>query len=154
MKKLFFILLLVASVAHGEIYKWTDKNGVVHFADSLEAVPAHFRNKTKIIVTDTTDNTTTVSPVAQKKYTPATGAVAPNVGDLKDKMMNDEKIMAIIRTMQNDKALQALLNNPAIMRAIQAGDTNTLQNNPDFLKILNDPRVKEIEKKLNDSETK
>jgi hypothetical protein len=40
------------------------------------------------------------------------------------------------------------------MRAVQAGDINTLQNNPDFVKILNDPRVKEIEKKLNDSETK
>jgi len=63
-------------------------------------------------------------------------------------MMKDEGIMTLIRALQDDPEMQALLSNPAMMSAIQAGDIGTLMNNPSFLKFLNNPRVREIEKKV------
>ena len=152
MKKLFFIVLLTATVAHAEIYKWTDKEGTVHFTESLGEVPADHRKSTQPIEMDTNKTTVTnktVSPAAPTQNNNDNGSVVPDTGDLKDRMMKDEGIMELIRAMQNDQELQALLNDPAILRAIQAGDINTLLNNPDFLKILDNPRVKEIEGKLN-----
>ncbi|MFZ0449900.1 MAG: DUF4124 domain-containing protein [Desulfatiglandaceae bacterium] len=157
MKKFFFILLLAATVAHAEIYKWTDKEGTVHFSDSLEQVPANYRKSTQPIEMDTNETTVknkTVSPIEPPQSANDHGSVAPNVGSLKDRMMKDERIMALIRAMRNDQELQVLLSDQAIMRAIQAGDISTLLNNPDFLKILNNPRIKEIEKRLNHSGTK
>ena len=52
--------------------------------------------------------------------------------------------------------MKALLSNPAMISAIQAGDIGTLMNNPAFMKFLNNPRVQEIEKRVNSqgSETK
>jgi Domain of unknown function (DUF4124) len=157
MKKLLLILLLTATVAHAEIYKWTDKEGTVHFSDSLEQVPADHRKSTPPIETDSNKTTVkdkSVSPVEPPQSANDNGSVAPDAGDLTNRMMKDERIMTLIREMQNDPELQALLSNPAIMRAIQAGDISTLLNNPDFLKILNNPRVKEIERRLNYSGTK
>lgn len=34
----FIVLLAFSSVAHSEIYKWTDENGKVHFSDNKRAV--------------------------------------------------------------------------------------------------------------------
>ena len=157
MKKLFFILLLAATVAHAGIYKWTDKEGAVHFSESLGGVPADYRKSTQSIEMDTNETTIknkTVSPAEPPQSVNDNGSVAPNVGDLKDRMMKDDGIMALIYAMQNDQELQALLSDPAIIRAIQAEDISALLNNPDFMKILNNPRIKEIEKRLNHSGTK
>lgn len=33
MKKLFLVLLLATTVAQAETYKWTDKEGTVHFSN-------------------------------------------------------------------------------------------------------------------------
>jgi hypothetical protein len=56
--------------------------------------------------------------------------------------------MTLIRSMQNDPEMQALLRDPATIGAIQAGDFGSLANNPVFLKLLNNPRVREIEKRM------
>ncbi|MBU1168063.1 MAG: DUF4124 domain-containing protein [Proteobacteria bacterium] len=146
MKKIVLILILVASVAHGEIYKWTDNKGA-HFVGSIEEVPAEYRSSAQAMKMYSDEST--VDDKAISKHVPDM-----NGGDLKDRMMNDQGIMDLIREMQFDKDMQALLNDSAIMSAIQAGDINTLQNNPDFLKILDNPRVKEILNRMNPGEIK
>jgi hypothetical protein len=155
MKKLFLILLLTATFAHAEIYKWTDKEGAVHFTDSVVEVPANYRKSIQHVDTkEPTVKNKTVSPIEPSQNANDNLSVAPNVGDLKERMMKDEGIMALISAMQNDQDLQALLSDPSIVRAVQAGDISALLNNPDFLKILNNPRVIEIENRLNNSVTK
>jgi hypothetical protein len=152
MKKILLILLLATTVAHAEIYKWTDKEGAAHFSDSIGKVPANYRNTIQIIERDTKESTIKnkeVPHIEPPQSSNNNGPIVPTVDDLKNQIMKDEGIMALIREMQNDQELQVLLNNPEIMSAIQAGDITTLVNNPDFLKLLNNPRVKEIEKKLN-----
>jgi hypothetical protein len=118
MKKLFLVLMLMTTVAQAETYKWTDKESSV------------------------------VSTAEPRQSADDYGSVAPKVEELKERMLNDEGIMALIRAMQNDPEMQALLNDPAVLRAIQAMDINTLINNPTFMKMLNNPRVQEIEKRM------
>ncbi len=69
-------------------------------------------------------------------------------------MLNDEGIMALVNALQNDPQMQALLGDPAILRAIQAMDVGTLMNNPDFLKLLTNPRVQEIEQRMQQGGTR
>lgn len=47
MKLLFFLLLSVAASANAEIYKWSDRAGVVHFSNSMDDVPDRYRAKAK-----------------------------------------------------------------------------------------------------------
>ncbi len=75
--------------------------------------------------------------------------IVPQVEGLKEQMLNDEGVMALISAMQGDPEMRSLLSDPAVVNAVQAGDVASLMANPAFLKILDDPRVKEIEKRLN-----
>lgn len=157
MKKLFLVLLLATTVAQAETYKWTDKEGTVHFSESLGEVPANYRKSAKPLGMDTneiTNNNKAVSSAEPRQSADDNGSAAPNVEKLKERMQKDEGIMALIRAMQNDPEMQALLSDPAIIRAVQAGDIGTLINNPDFLKLLNNPRVREIEKRIHHSGTR
>ena len=151
MKKLFLVLMLAATVAQAETYKWTDNEGTVHFSESFGEVPANYRKSAKPLGIDTREimnNNGAFSSAEPRKNVDGFGSVAPNVEGLKERMLKDEGVMALIRAMQNDPEMQALLSDPAIIRAIQAGDIGTLINNPDFLKLLNNPRVREIEKRM------
>jgi hypothetical protein len=42
-----FLMLAFANPVSAETYQWTDKNGVVGFADSLEKVPPEYRKSAK-----------------------------------------------------------------------------------------------------------
>lgn len=151
MKKLFLVLMLATTVAQAETYKWTDKEGTVHFSESLGEVPTNYQNSVQPLGVDTnvTNNKNkAVSTAEPRQSADDYGSVARNVEELKERMLNDEGIMALIRAMQNDPEMQALLSDPAILRAIQFMDIGTLINNSYFMKILNNPRVQEIEKRM------
>jgi hypothetical protein len=58
-------LLLSSPVPAGEIYQWTDLNGVVHFTDNLNLVPDIARNSSSLIVRR--DLSTNASPLVEVK---------------------------------------------------------------------------------------
>ena len=157
MKKVVLVLLLAATVAQAETYKWNDKEGTVHFSESFGEVSADYRKNARPLGMDSNGSTNrnkTVFSAEPRQNSDNNGSAAPNVEELKERMMKDEGIMALVLAMQNAPEMQALLNDPAIIRAIQTGDIGTLINNPDFMRLLNNPRVREIEKKVNGSGTK
>jgi len=89
----------------------------------------------------------------------ATGAIAGNDGSgqavdparvqgLQERILGDPAIMAIILSLQNDPDLQALLSDPAVVAAIQAGDLSSLARDPRVVKLRNKPQLKEVEKRL------
>ena len=157
MKRLFLVLMLMSTAAQAETYTWTDKEGTVHFSDSLSSVPAHYRKSAALSGTDgnvTMTDTGGVSSSTAGKGAVGKGAVATQVEGLKERMMNDEGIMRLISALQGDPEMQAILNDPAILNAVQSGDVNTLTHNPTFLKLLNNPRVKEIQKMMQPGESR
>ncbi|NVN89913.1 MAG: hypothetical protein HXX11_04850 [Desulfuromonadales bacterium] len=69
---------------------------------------------------------------------------ASQVKQLQDQMLNNPDIMALLSALQNDPEMQALLGDPAVVDAVQRGDTAALANDPRLLKLLNNPKVQEI----------
>ncbi|MCE1225347.1 MAG: DUF4124 domain-containing protein [Geobacteraceae bacterium] len=143
MKKLILFLLLLATSAHAETYKWTDSAGTVHFSESLAEVPASYRNSAKPLGI----STSAASPAATSGSTKSSNDFS-GVESLKERMLQDQGVMEQIRALQNDPEMQALLSNPDVIRAVQSGDYSVLINNPAFLRLLNNPRVKEIGKRM------
>jgi Domain of unknown function (DUF4124) len=157
MKMLLLVLLMSATVAQAETYKWTDNDGTVHFSDSLVEVPAGYlesANPLGMETHGTTNRYKVVSSTETRQSADDYGSVAPKVEELKDRILNDEGAMALIGALQNDPDMQSLLRDPAIIGAIQAGDIGSLINNPDFLNLLNNPRVREIEKRMQSGGTR
>ncbi len=74
-----------------------------------------------------------------------------SVGEMKslqEKMLNDTEIMSLILNLQNDPDFKKILEDPEIMKAVNAGDIAALQANPRFMKLLNNTTIKEIEGKV------
>jgi hypothetical protein len=160
MKMLLIILLLAATAAHAETYKWVDSEGTVHFSQSLGDIPTTYRKSARALEMDTTrngDGSFRQEPGADRSESGQSAgdpSSAPSqVEGLKERMMKDEGTMTLIRALQDDPEMQALLSDPAMMSALQAGDVGMLMNNPAFMKILNNPRVREIEKRVNSQGT-
>ncbi len=79
---------------------------------------------------------------------PASGAKKNDVAGLQQKMKGDPQIMNLILSLQNDPAFQKLMQDPEIMAAIQKNDYSTLMSNPDFIKIMNNSTVRRITEKV------
>jgi hypothetical protein len=75
-------------------------------------------------------------------------SAAPQVQELQQKMLADDQTMALILSLQNDPEMQALLNDPVLLEAVAAGDLTALTANPKFMKLLDNAKVKEIQKRV------
>lgn len=67
------IWLLVVSLAYGDIYRWTDDSGKVHFTDSLANVPAAYRARAEQKISP---STTTPRPSTGPGASPRTPAMS------------------------------------------------------------------------------
>jgi len=67
---------------------------------------------------------------------------------LQNKMMSDGEIMNMMQGLQNDPEFQEILQDPEIMKAVQAGDVSALVANPKFMRLLNNLAVKDIKNKI------
>ena len=76
------------------------------------------------------------------------GAVSGQVQELQQKMLGDDQTMALILSLKDDPEMQALLNDPKVLEAVQAGDLTTLTANPKFMKLLDNAKVREIQKRV------
>ena len=63
-------------------------------------------------------------------------------------ILGNRDILNIILTLQDDPEFQKILNDPDVMNSVLAGDVQGLMANPRFLKLLNHPKVKEIQGKM------
>ncbi len=75
------------------------------------------------------------------------------VKNLRDRMLNDQGIMALIMALQSDPEMQSLIADPKLLEAVQAGDIGTLLNDPRVRKLLDNPQLKEIGKRLDKQES-
>ena len=68
---------------------------------------------------------------------------------LQEKMMSDQEIMRLIPSLQNDPDFKKIMEDPELMKAVAAGDIAVLMADPRFMKLLSNPTVREIQKKVN-----
>ncbi|MBF0317316.1 MAG: leucyl aminopeptidase [Nitrospirae bacterium] len=77
-----------------------------------------------------------------------TPVFAADAKDLQQEMLQNPEILNIVMSLKNDQEFQNVLNDPEVMRAINANDIVALSANPKFIKLTEHPKVKEIERKL------
>lgn len=140
---LLLLLLLISAAVYAETYQWIDQVGTVHFSESLAEIPASYRKNAKPLGINTSAGTPSVSSGSTRSTNQFSGVEA-----LKDRMLQDQGVMEQIRALQHDPEMQALLNDPEVVRAVQSGNYSVLINNPAFLRLLNNPRIKEIGKRM------
>lgn len=82
--------------------------------------------------------------------TEATGSdqLSSQAQQLQAQLAQDPKAMKSILSLQNNPQIQALLNDPQIMQAIQRGDYASLLNNPKIQALDNDPQLKSVLREL------
>jgi len=71
-----------------------------------------------------------------------------DVQSLQGKMMNDQEVMSMIQSLKDDPQFVKILEDPEIINAISAGDTAALMANPKFLQLMQNPTVRNIQKKV------
>jgi hypothetical protein len=86
-----------------------------------------------------------VNVIRQKSSSQGAGDEARS---LQNKMMNDQEVMSLIQSLQNDPEFKKILEDPDVLKAVNAGDIPALMANPKFIKLLNNSTVQEIQKKV------
>ncbi len=92
-----------------------------------------------------------VRAIRDKSSSPAVSGNANAGGELsglQSKMANDKEVMGLIQSLQDDPDFKKILEDPEMMKALQEGNMAALTSDPRIMKLLNNPTVKEIEKKV------
>jgi len=87
------------------------------------------------------------APVRAAAGNPNSG-VQGQVSALQDRMMNDEGIMKLIMALRDDPEMREILNDPSVVNAVTSGDLDALTKNPRFMRLLDNARVQEIQRRL------
>jgi hypothetical protein len=152
---LFLLGVLCGSVFAGEVREIELNDGsvicgeIVSFSNGVYTLKSGSLGTIRIneseirLIHFKSHDTTKVDPVG-----PSRSASSTDVEALQELMMGDERIMNKILSLQNDPGFQEILQDPAIMNAINSGDINTLLSKPKFMKLLNNPTLREIEREI------
>jgi len=68
--------------------------------------------------------------------------------DLQRRILGDDSVMNSVTALQGDPLFQDILNDPSILDALRSGNLEALERNPKVLRLMDDPRVKDITRKL------
>ncbi len=86
---------------------------------------------------------------ASSGKSPASGdAVAGNIQQLLNGLMQDPASLQSIMSLQSDPQIQTVLNDPVIMKAIQDGDFTSLLGNAKIQSLESDARLKQLVQQL------
>ena len=83
-----------------------------------------------------------------KQAGPSSGQTAA-MQAIQSRMASDKGIMASVTRLQNDPDMQAVLQDPEVMQAVQNFDLQTLANHPKLKKLMNNSQAKSIAGKVN-----
>ena len=72
------------------------------------------------------------APAGVPVPSPSTGA---QFADIQSRIVNDPNLLTIVMSLQNDPQLLSIFKDPFIMRAIAAGDLESLQSSPKILEL-------------------
>jgi hypothetical protein len=155
MKQLIFLvvvllLLTARSVPAAEMREIEMSDGSVVSGEVLSLSKGIYTIKSDSLGTITIDESKVrvIRPRSASQGAGASQNSGSNVRSLQNKMMNDQEIVGMIQSLQNDPEFKRLLEDPDVMKAVSAGDIPALMANPKFTKLLNNPTVRDIQKKV------
>lgn len=83
---------------------------------------------------------------AQKKA--AQPSFESQIQGLQYLLTSNPEVMTMIASLLDDPDVQEVLADPALMKAIKAGDLSALLADPQFMQLLRNPTVQDIRKKV------
>ena len=83
-----------------------------------------------------------------KTVRPTNTSIDNELKILEESITSDQQIMQMIISLQNDPDIQELLQDAGIMEAVRSGDISTLMSNPKFRKILENPDIQQIQRRV------
>ena len=86
--------------------------------------------------------------VTGKTVSPTHTSIDKELKTLEESITSDQQIMQMIISLQNDPDIQELLQDAGIMEAVSSGDISTLMSNQKFRKILENPDIQQIQRKV------
>jgi hypothetical protein len=81
-------------------------------------------------------------PDAPKQYS------NQDIQSIQKSIMNNDKIMQKVLSLQTNPQMKEILNDPDILEALNSGNFSALLSNPKLLEMLNNPEIKEIQKEI------
>ena len=72
----------------------------------------------------------------------------PQIDAAQRRILGDDALMSVLTALENDPQLQDVLQDPAVMDAIRAGNLDALQQNAKVRRLMDNPKIQEINKKL------
>ena len=153
---LFFLLIfLSAGVYAGEFSEIGLIDGstiygeILSFNDGIYTVKSSSLGTIKVDESDIREIQVQSGNTKNREYAnPANSSISSEVQSLQSLMQNNQDIMAIIFSLQNDPDFQDIMSDPGILNAVNSGDIAALISNPKFMSLMNNHKVQEIQKKL------
>ena len=91
----------------------------------------------------------TLSSSSQNQEVPSPNPMNPKlIKTIQDTMMEDPEIMGILHTLQNDPQLMRALQDPEIVKLIQTGDLDAINNHPTFKMLESNKQIQDILKRM------
>ena len=86
----------------------------------------------------------------REKVNPETPPVSSDLLALQEMMGRDKEIMNLIVALQSDPDFLEIISDPDILHAVNTGNIGALLSNSKFMKLLDNQRIQEIQKRLAD----
>jgi hypothetical protein len=144
------VLGLLGAAHAGEIREVVLRDGSVITGEILSLTNGIYTVKSDILGTIKIEESK-VSLIREKSpggQSTINSGTTGEVKSLQEKMMSDKEVMALIQSLQNDPEFKKLLEDPELMKAVNAGDVAALTADPRFMKLLSNPTVREIQNKV------
>jgi hypothetical protein len=143
---LFLLVVSIGNALGGEIKEIQLKDGSVIYGEIVSFSGGVFTLKSKDLGTVRIEE----SKIRTIRSGAPGGGKQDQIQQLQQKMISDEEVVQMILSLQNDPDVQKILQDPEIMKAVNAGDINALLSNPKFMKLLENPAIHEIREKVTD----
>jgi hypothetical protein len=152
---LFTLIFLSAGVYAGEFSEIGLIDGstiygeIISFYDGMYTVKSSSLGSIKIDASDIREiRVHSGNTKNREDESTPNSSIGSEVQALQTFMQNDQEIMAIIFSLQNDPDFQDLMSDPGILNAVNSGNIAALISNPKFMSLLNHHKIQEIQKKL------
>ncbi|WP_455212566.1 hypothetical protein [Kaarinaea lacus] len=145
---LIIALLLVAQTGFAEVREIELKDGSV-----ITGTVRSFDGDTYIIESDSLGaislSNSKIHAIRSAGSTNAGQSMSPSeLMGIQQQLMNDAEIMDLIKALQTDPQIQAILNDPQLLQSITEGDVQALMNNAKFKTLIDHPKIQEISNKV------
>jgi hypothetical protein len=147
--------LLISTGAAGELSQVELTDGSVICGEIISSEGGIYTLKTSTLGTvkieESSIRAIRFGPPAQIKGKERAFRTTPTeaqVHALQQLIMGDPEIIGMLLTLLNDPDVQAILQDPSIIKAVNAGDIKALTSNPKFMKLLENPTVQDITDKI------